>query len=360
MKKWICALVCLLLCASLAAAEEAPELREPAGVQLNAAEAYIGEISNIMVYPAAVVPYVQELYFDQEGVIDEIHVVIGQLVKAGDPLITLDADAEKERAENLRREIEQLNRNAAYETELGRIDLQILDVELRALRKQQPLDESAVALKQLDIEEKKLDLELAANLRTLELEQLESELKQLETEIEKNVLYAPFDARVVSASAEWQHGDYVGAFTPILYLADDTQLFVESEYISNSTLGNAHAVYAHIGDTAYALTATPVDEKKYLAKILSGESLIRQFTFDGPHEKVASGMYAAVCVENNYVADALLVPANTLYAADRTRYLYVMEDGVRVRRDVKVGVTTDWFVQITEGLQEGELVYVQE
>lgn len=360
MKKWICALMCLLLCASCAAAEQVPELVEPAGVQLNAAEAYIGEISNITVYPAAVVPYVQEFYFDQEGVIDEMHVIVGQEVKAGDPLITLDTESETERAELLRQKIEQLDTNGAYEDELGRINLQILDAELRMLRRQEPLDESAVMLKQLDIEEKKLDMELAASLRRLEREQLASELETLEAEMERNVLYAPFDGRVVYMSAEWQHGHYVSAFTPLIYLADDTRLFVESEYISNSTLGNAHALYARIGGKQYGLTATPVDEKKYLAQILSGESLIRQFTFNEPDDALASGQYAAICVENNYVAEALLVPTNCLYSADRTRYLYVMEDGVRVRRDVKVGVTTDWYTQITEGLKEGELVYVKE
>lgn len=360
MKKWICALLCVLLCAPCAWAEETPELREPAGVQLNAAEAYIGEISNITVYPASVVPYVQEFYFDQEGVIDTMHVVVGQQVKAGDPLITLDTENETKRVQTLRREIEQLRTNGAYEDELAQIDLTILDVELRALKKQVPVDESAVMLKELDIEEKKLDMELAASLRKLEMDQLTSELEMLEAEIEKNVLYAPFDGRVVYMSAEWQHGSYVSAFTPLIYLADDTQLFVESDYISNSTLGLAHAVYAHIGGRQYALTATPVDEKKFLAQILSGQSLIRQFTFDEPDDMLAAGQYAAICVENNYQADVLLVPTNALYSADKIRYLYVMEDGVRVRRDVKVGVTTDWYTQITEGLEEGELVYVKE
>jgi len=360
MKKWICALVCLLLCASCAAAERIPELMEPAGVQMNAVEAFVGEISNIAVHPAAVVPYVQEFYFEQEGVIDEMHVVVGQTVKAGDPLITLDTKNETKRVEALRREIEQLNTNSAYEDELALLDLAILDAELRALKKQEPVDESAVMLKQLDIEEKHLDMELAASLRRLEMDQLTSELEMLEAEIEKNVLYAPFDGRVVYMSAQWQHGNYVSAFTPLIYLADDTQLFVESEYISNSTLGLAHAVYAQIGGKQYALTATPVDEKKYLAQILAGESLIRQFTFDNPDDALAPGQYAAICVESNYQQDALLVPTNCLYTADRARYLYVMEDGVRVRRDVKVGVTTDWYTQITEGLEEGELVYVKE
>ena len=161
-------------------------------------------------------------------------------------------------------------------------------------------------------------------------------------------------------SSEWRHGDYVGAFTPLIYLADDSRLLVESDYISNTTLDFAHAVYAQVGSKQYAMTATPVDEKKYMAQVLAGVKLRRQFTFDEPTEELEAGQYAVICVESNYRPDALLVPTNTLYTADRTRYLYVMENGVRVRREVTVGVTTDWYTQIIEGLQEGELVYVKE
>lgn len=360
MKKWICGLVCLLLCAPCALAQEAPELMEPVGVQLNAAEARRGEISKIAVHPASVVPYVEEFFFEQEGVIDTVHVIMGQQVRKGDPLITLDTEAEAERIQTLQRELEQLRTNGAYEDELSQLDLAILNTELRALTQHKPVDENAVMLKKLDIEEKKLDIELAARLRNLQLEQMTSELEILQAEVARNVLYAPFDGRVVYMSAQWQHGNYVSAFTPLIYLADDTQLFVESDYISNSTLGFAHKVYAHIGDRTYALTATPVDEKEYLAKVLAGEKLMRRFTIDEPDEALASGQYAAICVETDYQPDALLVPSNSLYVADRTRYVYVMQDGVRVRRDVKVGVATDWYTQITEGLEEGELVYVME
>ena len=358
MKKWICGLLCLLLCAPCALAEEAPRLVEPAGVQPNAVEAFIGDISSIAVHPASVIPYVEEFFFEQEGVIEEMHVIIGQEVRAGDPLITLDTEAETERLETLRRQLEELETNSVFERDLAEIDLAILEAEWRHLQKQG--DAAVAALKQLDMEEKKLALELAADLNALEKDQLISEIERLEAEIQKNVLYAPFDGRVAYMSNEWRHGDYVSAFTPLIYLADDTRLMVETDYISNSTIDSAHAVYAQVGSTQYAMTPTPVDEKKYMAQVLAGVKLRRQFTFDEPDAELAAGQYAVICVESSYREDVLLVPTNTLYSADRTRYLYVMEDGVRVRRDVKVGVTTDWYTQITEGLQEGELVYVKE
>jgi len=286
-------------------------------------------------------------------------VVVGQKVRAGDPLITLNTEAEEERVEALEKEIAYLRKNSEYEDALWQIDLDMLDVELRKLLNTKPRDDSAVALKRLEIEEKQLTIELEQDMRRLTLDRLESELLTLQEEITKNVMTAPFDGRVMYMSGVLQHGSYVGAYSPLIYLADDSRLYVESDYISNTSLQSAHAVYALIGDRRYAITPLPYDPKEYLSQVLSGETLMLQFSIDDADEKVQAGDYAVVCVESDYAADALLVPTNALYADD-TRYLYVMEDGVRVRREVKTGIRTDWYTQITEGLQEGELVYVQE
>ena len=75
---------------------------------------------------------------------------------------------------------------------------------------------------------------------------------------------------------------------------------------------------------------------------------------------MAAGDYAAVCLVSKSVPDALLIPANALFRDSSGKYVYVYEaDGeTRVRRSVETGVTTDWQVQITDGLEEGEIVYV--
>lgn len=360
MKKGLIALLCILLCIPCALGQQAPELLEPAGVQLNAVAAFVGDISRITLNEGAVVPYVEGFFFEQEGVIDTVHVIPGQMVQAGEAMITLDTDSEKERIGYLRRQIEQLNTNGAYEDELAQIDMAILETELKQLLTQIPVDENAVMLKKLDIEEKKLDIQLTVDLRTMELEQLTAELENLEADVAANVLYAPFTGRVAFMTAHWLPGSYVGAFTPILYLADDTRLYVESDYISNSTLDRAHDVYAYIGDKRYKLIPEEVDERDYLTKVLSGEKLTRKFEIAEPEDSLEAGQYAPVCVESDYRQDVLLVPTGTLYSADRTRYVYVIENGVRVRRNVETGMYTDWYTQITAGLEEGELVYVPE
>jgi len=43
-----------------------------------------------------------------------------------------------------------------------------------------------------------------------------------------------------------------------------------------------------------------------------------------------------------------------------SRHVYVMKDGVRERRDVETGCIAEHAVEIKSGLEEGDVVYVQE
>lgn len=364
MKQFSARLGCLLLalCLSLssaACAQEIPELLEPVNVQLDTFVACVDDISKLEVHDASVVPYVEEMYFPQAGTIDEVHVIIGQQVKAGDVLVTLNQDAQVKQLESLRADMEALETDAYYAQQLVTIDLAILEAEKRALENQHTPDETAIALKALEMEELLLQQEMEAAVRALKLSELRGKLEALEKEISQNALCAPFDGRVVHM-ADVSRGSYVSAYAPLMFLADDSRLSVRSEYISAYTLGYANDVYALIGDKRYALTPVEMDTQAYVSLVFSGETPMTDFAIDEPDENITAGKYAAVCLESLKREGVLLVPSNALYMGEGTRYLYVIENGVRVRRDVKTGVTNGIMTQITEGLEEGELVYVKE
>lgn len=350
--------LCLLL-AQPACAQEAPALLEPVSVQMDTFVARIDEIYQIAAYHASVAPHVEELAFPLEGTVSRMHVVIGQEVKAGDVLITLNQEAEQKQIQALEAALEALETDERYAQRLAEVDLAILDWELQALLSQNPPDESAVALKRLDIEEKQLTLEMEAELRALERRELLGKLDALEAKVSKNALYAPFDGQVIHL-AELVPGSYVGAYTPLIYLADNSRLSVRSEFISSAYMNNAHALYALIGDRRYELEPVEMETQRYVSLVLSGETPSTVFTILNPDEALCAGQYAGVCIERMYVPDALVVPTNALYSGSSGRYLYVIEDGARVRRDVKTGVANEGMTQITQGLEEGEIVYVKE
>ena len=335
-----------------------PELLEPVGVELDTATAYIGEIADTQVFEGSVRPYVEELYFTLNGNVDEVFAVVGQQVKAGDVLVTLDQEAEEERMEALRGDIEEHKTNAAFDEQLEEIRLMMLETELEHLRST-GAGTDAIRLKELDIEEEKVNQALSRELRDMKLAVLEEELEKLEADAQGRVLTAPFDG-VVMYGMMMEKGTYINAYNPVIYLADDTQLSVSSEYISEMDAKFAHDLYALIADKRYEITPKPFNTEEFVAMVLSGEKLTTEFTFDEPDEALHAGQYAAVCMVKKYKSDALLVPTNALYHDAAGRYVYVVEDDERVRVPVKVGISTDWLVEITEGIEEGAVVYVKE
>ena len=164
-----CALALLTGCGALGQEVSVPELLEPVGVKMDTATAYIGEISDLTYYEASVNPYVEGLSFSVEGVVERVDVILGQQVRAGDVLITLDQDSQNEKLESLRRQIENIEINADFADEIAQIDRRILELELEALMAEDAGNADAIALKKLDIEAFDLDVALEKELRQLEL-----------------------------------------------------------------------------------------------------------------------------------------------------------------------------------------------
>ena len=77
-------------------------------------------------------------------------------------------------------------------------------------------------------------------------------------------------------------------------------------------------------------------------------------------EKVWVGEYAAVYLYTSVAEDVLYLPVNALHTEGNLSYVYVMKEEGQERVTVETGVQTDSFVEIASGLQEGDVVYVQE
>ncbi len=366
MKKKIILLTLLLAAAVLTGCTgqqqaAAPELMEPVGVQSDMAAAYIGEIYDIDQYDASVKPYVQELYFEVDGKVQTVNAYPGVMVQEGDILVELDQTSLEEQAESLKNELEYVLKDNAYSDALAELDIEILQVELRQLMAE-GASEKEIALKQNEIEQKKAALRQAQALREPDIAKTQENLEEISESLNKNILRAPFSGRIVYGDV-LRKGSWVSAYDPIGYISDDSQLSIISEYITESKLLAADRIYAHIGSRQYEIEMVPIDQSEYISMLLSGVTITTEFRIIGPEEyldEVEAGQYAAICIYTNYVEDALLVPSGAVLRDASGRYVYVDEDGTRVRRAVKTGKTTDALVQILEGLEEGEVVYVKD
>lgn len=366
MKKIISALLAALMTFSSAAALAdglaAPELIEPVGVKLDTAEVKRQDIYQLKYFDAAVVPYVEKLSFVVDGKIESINVLAGDMVKKGDVLATLNQDAIAEHAQQLSEEIDYLSKELEFSRREGQLQLSIEKLKLEKLRAEAGGTADAIKLKEADIALMSLKYEQQAEADKFKINTLIKQLASTREKLGSNEITAPFDGRIVYMNLV-QPDSSIKAYEPMFFIADDTKLHIDSAYVNEASLNSANEVYAHIGSADYAITPHAVDWHEAVAVALAGGELRSAFDFtdaDKLPEDMESGRYAAVILKTGLVKDALVVPANAMYSDGMGRYVYKLVDGKRVRAQVTVGRMTSTMVQIKDGLEEGELVYVKE
>ena len=337
----------------------APVLQEPVGILPDKAAAYIGEIYDVTYFDSAVVPYVQELFFEMNGTVKAVHFYPGMEVKKGDLLLELDLTETQLRVEALQEELNHAAVEDAHSDTMAELDIALLQVDLKELQAQ-GASTAEIQLKENEIAQKQAALRQTRQLRALTNQAKQEELEKLKEALTQDALYAPFSGRILYSDT-LEVGMQIKAYDPVVFLADDSKLHLSGEYIKPAYMNNANLVTAYIGDGWYEIAERPIHEDTLNAALASGSELQTRFDFLAPETlagKVEAGQYAAILIYSNYIPDALLVPRGAVLTDAAGDYVYVDTDGARVRRDVTLGKVTDGLAQITAGLQEGEVVYV--
>ena len=75
-------------------------------------------------------------------------------------------------------------------------------------------------------------------------------------------------------------------------------------------------------------------------------------------ERLKSGMSCDVEIVMDRIPDALYVPVGAVFTEGDHKICYVVADGTRKPREVKTGRASEKYVEILEGLGEGQTVRI--
>lgn len=339
-------------------AEGVPELLEPVDVKMDVARAQIGDIYRISIYKGEVVPYTEELHFLVDGCLEDVYVTTGDMVQEGQVLAVLSEEQLREQIETLEEEIDALVRQGEFSDRLAEADIAIAREELAIMRELGDFGPTST-VKELEIQELELALEQTRQLRGLELEKRQASLGALQKKMGKNEIVAPCSGRIVYVS-EIRRGDAIQGYTPVIYIADESRLRLLTDYVSESTVKSADRVYAKILDQEFDISYIPYEKSEMIQMALNGEEMRAQFSVDAREGVLQAGQFAVVMLYQSYRKNVLTIPINALYQDGSGQYVYRQVNGTRMRCNVKTGMTTDTKVEILEGLEEGELVYVKD
>lgn len=321
--------LCLAGCGTKNIAENEIELLAPVEAVVDIETVMYRDLYALTTKDAELAPYTKELSFEAVGKISKMYVELGSEVKKGDLLAELEEEGVRNDANNA------LNRYLSEKKVY-------MDTVKSANKK------LASGLGKDEKERQELILLQAEELWKEQEPILWSSWETAKGKLGNNKIYAPFDG-VVTACVK--AGANVAAGQPVIAVADTDRLYITAgTYLAPTEYQTYKEIYGLVNGKETELT--------YVEELMEEEGTYTYYTAEDLNG-ASMGDVVVICMVNNYHPQVLSVPESVIYRDSNGTYVYLLEDGVRVRRDVILGYTSGIYVEIAEGLQEGDRVYVK-
>ncbi len=195
------------------------------------------------------------------------------------------------------------------------------------------------------------------------------------SELEANHEMAELTAAEADKDYSYATGGVTAAFNGIITEMDAVEGSTVAEGTKLLTLANSDKVKVDISVTKYDLEKIAIGQKaeitvsghKYEGEITkinkmatlnsSGTPVVgAEVKIANPDENIYLGIEAKVLIHTESVSQVTVLPVECVNADKDGDFVYVVENGIVVKKSVTAGISSDTYIEIKEGLSEGEQV----
>ena len=291
----------------------APPLIEPEEVEVQTEEVTLGTIENKLSVSASFMSSkFSVLSFPISGYVSKVNVSLGDEVKKGDVLAEMDVESLKS---SLRK---------------AQIELKYAQKELNEAPDSTNAQKSVALAKET--------------------------VSDLQRQIKQGQLTSGMNGKVTAVDENLSAGMAVQPFKEMVRIQEDGTLQLRFEGSDATSFRPGMAVEVTVNDQSD--TGTVVTSPSNATEKEDGKPAnIVIFDVEGlDYATVSEGQTASVVAVLERKEDVIVLPKNYVNTYIGRQYVYVMEDGVKVERDVKVGMETTGEYEILEGLNVGDLI----
>ncbi len=325
-----------------------------------------GDVIRRSLFDGVITPYVEELSFPEDGIFLDYKVTLGERVEEGQVLATTDVGDAKEQVEKYKEQIEELTATYNYNMQTKVNTQDIAEVELeRILNRLENEEYMTGQYTQLCIEAgqwnkqiNRMDLEIKHLTEDYEmtLPYLQGKLKEYKAKLTSNQIVAPFDG-VITSMQPLTCGERVTGEKAYIAISDTTKYQVVGEYVSQKDMDDALGVTAFINGKEYPLTYIPMDEDVYYAILKKGE--VPYSTYEiAPEAEISHGMFALIVLTEDERKNVLKVPGIAIHQDGSRKFCYIKNGDHKEKVYIQVGLYDTMHYEVTDGLKEGDEVYL--
>jgi RND family efflux transporter, MFP subunit len=227
------------------------------------------------------------------------------------------------------------------QAQLQKLQVQLQIAEKTAERQKELLKISGISQQEYDLSE-------------LQVSNLKADIELTKVSISKTEIRAPYDGRIGLKSIS--SGAYITPTTPITSISQVNELKLEF------TVPEKYSKHMVRGRPVNFTVGT--SDQLLQAKIHATESLIEsntrslrvRATVQGNHKLLVPGAFAKVLLQFGKFNESLVVPSQSVIPQARNKQVIVYKDGKAEFVVVTTGIRDSSFVQILDGLNEGDTV----
>lgn len=319
---------------------ERPELLDAINASVDIAVAQKMDLTDIGFHNGIIIPSSEELCFDMDGYLYGLYVGAGDEVEEGEVIASL-VGKNYSAITRLEEEIETLEEENAE-------NFKYLEAELELER-----------LAGSDVEELKLKLKHEKEMAELKLDEKRARLERMKADdIGYTYVTAPRDCTVMAVTSTRTNG-FLAAGTPVCAFEGDGELMLSCDYISEKAIKSCSETYAIINGEKYGIEYVPYTKAELKTMSTNDVSPVSRFRFTSDTAGLSAGDYAAIITVQGVAENVLVIPVNSIYNDSVGKYVYKVENNVRVRTSVTTGISNSSYIEIIDGLKEGDGVYVK-
>lgn len=353
-------------CASQTAVDiQAPPLAEPIGIGGGTRDTTIaayGPIHQITLRPGIVRVESVHLSFSVTGHLAALYVMPGDEVQEGDLLARLNAEELVDAIQTLEANIAHMNQSHRLAQDMFVYEVALLRLDYSSATRQaaetltEAAQNEAIRL-MLEIENAEILHRQRQELHALDIADARRRLDELQERLPQTELRAPYSG-VITLVMQTARDSWVAADAPLIYINHSPEVFVN--YAGTSLphrLAHAQKITASINGQEYEMYYVPMTREETIEARRRG--LPERWRFNFVQGQPPLGAYASILFYTVYIQDALRIPVNAMFFMDGVgSYVYRVQNDELIMTPVRAGARSASFVQILEGLEEGDEVFV--